>query len=156
MILRMGNDHTNGTTPGKLAPLSSFADNDYALGMLVEGVSKSGFWPSTAIFVIEDDAQNGPDHVDSHRSPMLAISPYTHRGIIDSSMYNQSSIMRTMELILGMRPHDALRRRRAAADRRFRRHAQQCAVHGRNAAHFAHHEESGALGNRRALRADGF
>ena len=54
--------------------------------------------------MIEDDAQNGPDHVDSHRSPMLAISPYTQRGIIDSSMYNQSSILRTMELILGMRP----------------------------------------------------
>src|SRR5579862_428208 len=104
MIMRMGNDHTNGTTPGKLAPLSLFADNDYALGMIVEGVSKSRFWPHTAIFVIEDDAQNGPDHVDSHRSPMLAISPYTQRGIIDSSMYNQSSVLRTMELILGMRP----------------------------------------------------
>jgi YVTN family beta-propeller protein len=104
MILRMGNDHTNGTAPGKLAPLALFADNDYALGMIVEGVSKSRFWPKTAIFVIEDDAQNGPDHVDSHRSPMLAISPYTHRGIIDSTMYNQSSIMRTMELILGLRP----------------------------------------------------
>ena len=72
--------------------------------MMVEGVSKSRFWPSTAIFVIEDDAQNGPDHVDSHRSPMLAISPYTQRGIIDSTMYNQSSVLRTMELILGMRP----------------------------------------------------
>jgi len=104
MILRLGNDHTNGTTPGKIAPLSCFADNDYALGMIVEGVSKSKFWPSTAIFVIEDDAQNGPDHVDSHRSPMLAISPYTHRGVIDSTMYNQSSVLRTMELILGMRP----------------------------------------------------
>ena len=104
MILRLGNDHTNGTTAGKLAPLSLFADNDYALGMIVEGVSRSRFWSKTAIFVIEDDAQNGPDHVDSHRSPMLAISPYTHRGIIDSTMYNQSSILRTMELILGMRP----------------------------------------------------
>jgi len=104
MILRLGNDHTNGTTPGKIAPLSHFADNDYALGMIVEGVSKSRFWAKTAIFVIEDDAQNGPDHVDSHRSPMLAISPYTRRGIIDSSMYNQSSVMRTMELILGLRP----------------------------------------------------
>jgi len=104
MILRLGNDHTNGTTPGKIAPLSEFADNDYALGLIVEGVSKSRFWPKTAIFVIEDDAQNGPDHVDSHRSPMLAISPYTRRGIIDSTMYNQSSILRTMELILGMRP----------------------------------------------------
>jgi YVTN family beta-propeller protein len=104
MILRLGNDHTNGTTPGKIAPLSHFADNDYALGMIVEGVSKTSFWSKTAIFVIEDDAQNGPDHVDSHRSPMLAISPYTHRGVIDSSMYNQSSVMRTMELILGLRP----------------------------------------------------
>ncbi len=104
MILRLGNDHTNGTTPNKLAPLSLFADNDYALGMIVDAVSHSQFWPSTAIFVIEDDAQNGPDHVDSHRSPMLAISPYTERGIVDSTMYNQSSILRTLELILGMRP----------------------------------------------------
>jgi DNA-binding beta-propeller fold protein YncE len=104
MIVRLGNDHTNGATAGKLSPLSSFADNDYALGQIVEGVSKSRFWAKTAIFAIEDDAQNGPDHVDSHRSVMLAISPYTHRGIVDSSMYNQSSIMRTMELILGLRP----------------------------------------------------
>ncbi len=104
MILRLGNDHTNGTTAGRLAPTSLFADNDYALGLIVEGVSKSRFWPKTAIFVIEDDAQNGPDHVDSHRSPMLAISPYTRRGVIDSTMYNQSSVLRTMELILGMRP----------------------------------------------------
>jgi DNA-binding beta-propeller fold protein YncE len=104
MIVRLGNDHTNGTTAGKLTPLALFADNDYALGMIVEGVSKSRFWGSTAIFAIEDDAQNGPDHVDSHRSVMLAISPFTHRGVIDSSMYNQSSVMRTMELILGLRP----------------------------------------------------
>jgi len=72
--------------------------------MIVEGVSKSRFWSSTAIFAMEDDAQNGPDHVDSHRSVMLAISPFTHRGAIDSAMYNQSSVMRTMELILGLRP----------------------------------------------------
>jgi hypothetical protein len=104
MIVRLGNDHTAGTTPGKIAPLSMFADNDSALGMIVEGVSKSRFWSSTAVFVIEDDAQNGPDHVDSHRSVLLAISPYTRRGIIDSSFYNQSSVMRTMELILGLRP----------------------------------------------------
>ncbi len=104
MILRLGNDHTSGTAPGKLTPQSLFADNDYALGQIVEGVSKSRFWPSTAIFSIEDDAQDGPDHVDSHRSVMLAISPYTRRGIVDSTMYNQSSVMRTMELILGLRP----------------------------------------------------
>jgi hypothetical protein len=81
-----------------------FADNDAALGQLVEGVSKSKFWAQTAIFVMEDDAQDGPDHVDSHRSVMLALSPYTRRGIIDSSMYNQASVIRTMELILGIRP----------------------------------------------------
>jgi DNA-binding beta-propeller fold protein YncE len=104
MIVRLGNDHTNGTTSGKLTPLSLFADNDYALGLIVEGVSKSRFWSKTAIFSIEDDAQDGPDHVDSHRSVMLAISPYTRRGIVDSTMYNQSSVMRTMELILGLRP----------------------------------------------------
>ncbi|SRR5579875_520065 len=104
MILRLGNDHTNGTTPGKLAPRALFADNDYALGMIVDGVSHSRFWPRTAIFVVEDDAQNGPDHVDSHRSVMLAISPYTRRGIIDSTFYNTTSILRTMELILGLRP----------------------------------------------------
>ncbi len=104
IIMRLGNDHTSGTSANHIAPLSSFADNDYALGMVVEGVSKSKFWAKTAIFVIEDDAQNGPDHVDSHRSPMFALSPYTRRGIIDSSMYNQSSVLRTMELILGLRP----------------------------------------------------
>ncbi len=104
MIVRLGNDHTNGATAGKLSPISLFADNDYALGLIVEGVSKSRFWAKTAIFAIEDDAQNGPDHVDSHRSVMLAVSPYTRRGMVDSSMYNQSSIMRTMELILGLRP----------------------------------------------------
>lgn len=104
MVVRLPNDHTNGTTPGKLTPLALFADNDYALGMIVQGISKSRFWASTAIFSIEDDAQDGPDHVDSHRSVLLAVSPYTHRGIIDSTMYNQSSVMRTMELILGLRP----------------------------------------------------
>ncbi|HLK20610.1 MAG TPA: alkaline phosphatase family protein, partial [Bryobacteraceae bacterium] len=104
MILRLGNDHTSGTQPGKIAPLSSFADNDYALGMIVEGISRSRFWQSTAIFVLEDDAQNGPDHIDSHRSPAFLISPYTRRGVIDSTMYNTTSMLRTMELIVGLRP----------------------------------------------------
>ena len=104
MFMRLGNDHTNGTAPGKIAPLSSFADNDYALGMIAEGVSKSKFWKSTAIFVLEDDAQNGPDHIDSHRSPAYILSPYTHTGTIDSAMYNTTSMLRTMELILHLRP----------------------------------------------------
>jgi hypothetical protein len=104
ITMRLGNDHTNGTTAGKLAPLSYAADNDYALGMLVEGVSKSRFWSSTAIFVLEDDAQNGPDHVDSHRSPAFLISSYTKRHFVDGTMYNTTSMLRTIELILGMRP----------------------------------------------------
>jgi YVTN family beta-propeller protein len=104
IVLRLPNDHTSGTTPGKIAPLSAFADNDAALGTIVEAVSRSKFWSKTAIFVLEDDAQDGPDHVDSHRSIMLAISPYTRRGMVDSSMYNTASVLRTMELILGLRP----------------------------------------------------
>jgi len=104
IFMRLGNDHTSGTTPGKIAPLSAFADNDYALGMLVEGVSRSKFWANTAIFVLEDDAQNGPDHIDSHRSVAFVISPYTHTGAVNSSMYNTTSVLRTMELILQLRP----------------------------------------------------
>jgi DNA-binding beta-propeller fold protein YncE len=104
MFMRLGNDHTSATAPGKIAPLAAFADNDYALGMIVEGVSRSKFWGSTAIFVLEDDAQDGPDHVDSHRSPAFIISPYTRRGTIDSNMYNTTSMLRSMELILHLRP----------------------------------------------------
>jgi DNA-binding beta-propeller fold protein YncE len=104
MIMRLPNDHTNGTAAGKLAPLSSFADNDYALGMIVEGMSRSKFWNSSAIFVVEDDSQNGPDHVDSHRAPAYLLSPYTHTGKVDSTMYNTTSVLRTMELILHLRP----------------------------------------------------
>jgi hypothetical protein len=80
------------------------ADNDLALGMVVEAVSRSKFWPKTAIFVIEDDAQNGPDHVDCHRTVALVISPYCKRGSVDSTMYSTSSMLRTMELILGLKP----------------------------------------------------
>ena len=108
-IVRMGNDHTQGTAAGKLTPLSYNADNDYAVGMLVDAVSHSNAWASTAIFIIEDDAQNGPDHVDSHRAPVWVISPFTHRGMTDSTMYNQTSVLRTMELILGHAPYDSLR-----------------------------------------------
>ncbi len=104
IFMRLGNDHTSGTTPGKIAPLSSVADNDYALGMIVEAVSHSRFWATTAIFVLEDDAQNGPDHVDSHRSPAFVISAYSKRHAVDSSMYNTTSVLRTIELVLGLNP----------------------------------------------------
>jgi YVTN family beta-propeller protein len=104
MVMRLGNDHTNGTAAGRLSPTSLAADNDYALGMIVEALSKSKFWSSVGIFVLEDDAQNGPDHVDSHRSLALVISPYTRRHMVDGTMYNTTSMLRTMELLLGMHP----------------------------------------------------
>jgi hypothetical protein len=80
------------------------AEHDYALGRLVEGVSKSKFWPQTAIFIVEDDAQDGADHVDSHRSPAFVISPYARRGFVDTTFYSTPSVLRTIELILGLRP----------------------------------------------------
>jgi len=104
LILRLGNDHTSGTTAGRIAPRSAVADNDYALGQIVDACSRSRFWSRMAIFVLEDDAQNGPDHVDSHRAPAFVLSPYTRGGRIDSSMYNTTSMLRTMELILGLQP----------------------------------------------------
>ncbi len=103
-IVRLPNDHTAGTRIGKPTPTAMVADNDLALGMLVEGVSQSKFWKETAIFVIQDDTQNGADHVDAHRSVALVISPYTKRKFVDSTMYSTSSMLRTMELILGMKP----------------------------------------------------
>jgi YVTN family beta-propeller protein len=104
LLVRMGNDHTSGTAAGRIAPQSQVADNDYALGMIVEGVSKSRFWTSTLICVLEDDAQNGADHVDSHRSPAFLISSFVKRKTVDSTMYNTASMLRTMELVLGLRP----------------------------------------------------
>ncbi len=104
MIVSLGEDHTTGTTVGTFTPQACVASNDLALGRLVEGVSKSKAWPATAIFVIEDDAQNGPDHVDAHRTVGLVISPYTKRGHVDSTQYATVSMIRTMELILGLPP----------------------------------------------------
>ena len=103
-ILRLPNDHTSGTRIGKPTPTAQVADNDLALGMVIEGLSESKFWESTAVFVIEDDAQNGPDHVDAHRVVALVISPYTKHKHVDSTMYSTASMLRTMELILGLKP----------------------------------------------------
>jgi DNA-binding beta-propeller fold protein YncE len=103
-ILRLPSDHTHGTSVGFPTPTAYAGDNDLALGQIVEAVSHSKFWPQTAIFVVEDDAQNGPDHVDAHRTTAYVISPYTKRGVVDSTMYSTSSMLRTMELILGLKP----------------------------------------------------
>jgi phospholipase C len=103
-IVRLPNDHTSGTKVGKPTPTAAVGDNDLALGRIVEAVSQSKFWNDTAIFVVEDDAQNGPDHVEAHRTVALVISPYMRRGAVDSSMYSTTSMLRTMELILGLKP----------------------------------------------------
>jgi YVTN family beta-propeller protein len=104
MIMLLPNDHTSGTRPGMPVPKAMVADNDLALGRIVEAVSKSRFWSDTVIFVTEDDPQAGLDHVDGHRTVGLVISPYTRRGAVIHTDYNQVSMIRTMELILGL-PH---------------------------------------------------
>ncbi len=104
MVMSLGEDHTHGLTPGAFTPIAEVASNDQALGNIVQAVSRSKFWKETAIFVIEDDAQNGPDHVDAHRTVGLVISPWVKRGVVDSTMYTTSSYVRTMELILGLPP----------------------------------------------------
>lgn len=102
--VRLGNDHTSGARIGAPTPAAHVADNDLALGQFVEHLSKSPIWKESAVFVLEDDAQNGADHVDAHRSPALVISPYTKRKYIDHTMYSTSGMLRTMELILGLPP----------------------------------------------------
>ncbi|MBV8077140.1 MAG: bifunctional YncE family protein/alkaline phosphatase family protein [Planctomycetaceae bacterium] len=104
VIMRLPNDHTAGTTPGKPTVTAYVADNDLALGRVVEGLTKSRFWKHLAIFVVEDDAQNGSDHVDAHRTVALVLSPYVRRKSVDSTMYSTSSMLRTIELCLGLEP----------------------------------------------------
>ncbi|MBX7246821.1 MAG: bifunctional YncE family protein/alkaline phosphatase family protein [Candidatus Sumerlaeaceae bacterium] len=103
-IVRLPNDHTAGTSRKMRTPRAFVAQNDLALGQIIEGLSHSSFWPNMAIFVLEDDAQNGPDHVDAHRSIFFVASPYAKRGIVEHTMYSTTSVLRTMELILGLRP----------------------------------------------------
>jgi YVTN family beta-propeller protein len=104
-IVRIGGNHTQGTRPGAPTPRAHVAENDLAVGRLVEAVSHSErYWKETAIFIIEDDAQNGPDHVDAHRSIAFVASPYTKRRYVDSTMYTTSGMLRTMELIVGLPP----------------------------------------------------
>ena len=105
MVMALSEDHTSGTRPGAFTPQACVASNDLALGKIVEACSRSKFWNEMAIFVIEDDAQNGPDHVDAHRTVGLVISPYTRRGgAVDSTFYTTCSMLRTMEMVLGLPP----------------------------------------------------
>ncbi len=102
VMIILPNDHTEGTSPGWCVPRACVADNDLALGKLVEGFSRSRFWKDMAIMVVEDDAQDGVDHIDGHRTVALAISPYTRRGIVDSTIYTQPGMVKTIELMLGL------------------------------------------------------
>lgn len=104
ITLLLPNDHTAGLSPNRPTPQAYCADNDLAVGRIVEAISKSRFWAKTAIFVIEDDPQSGYDHVDGHRSTCLVISPYVRRGEVVSKFYNGTSVLHTMELILGIPP----------------------------------------------------
>lgn len=104
IIMLLPNDHTSGTSPGLPTPRAAVADNDLALGQIVEAISQSKFWSETCIFVTEDDPQAGLDHVDGHRTVAMVISPYTKRGQVISTYYSQINMVRTMENILGIPP----------------------------------------------------
>ncbi len=102
--LRFINDHTEGQRLGRPTPFAHVADNDLAVGMFIEYLSKSPIWKETAIFIVEDDAQNGPDHVDAHRTTAYVAGGFVKRKFIDHTMYSTSSMLRTIELILGLPP----------------------------------------------------
>jgi len=102
--LRFINDHTEGLAHDRPTPFSHVADNDWAVGLFIEHLSKSKIWKESAVFIVEDDAQNGPDHVDAHRTTAYVAGGFVKRGYVDHTMYATSSILRTIELILGMPP----------------------------------------------------
>ncbi len=104
VILWLPRDHTQGRVASRPTPRAMVADNDLALGQIVERLTRSAAWPALALFVLEDDAQNGPDHVDAHRSVLLLASPYARSGVVDSTLYTTSSVVRSIELILGLAP----------------------------------------------------
>jgi YVTN family beta-propeller protein len=99
LVITLNSDHTNGTRPGSPTPRAMVADDDVALGRIVEAVSKSKYWPKSLILVVEDDAQDGIDHVDGHRTVALAIGPHVRRGAVDSTHYNHTSMVRTIQEI---------------------------------------------------------
>ena len=109
--LCLTSDHTRGTQPGFRTPTSMMADSDLAIGQLVDTISHSSIWSSSAIFIVEDDSQDGADHVDAHRIPVALVSPYAKHGAIIHTRYDLLSVVRSVELIVGLRPlslNDAL------------------------------------------------
>src|SRR5512137_225843 len=107
-ILCLPDDHTRGTKAGLPTPAAQVADNDLAFAQIVEALSHSPFWKETCIFAIEDDPQAGWDHVSGYRTTAYVVSPYTKRGAVVSTQYNQTSLLRTMELMLGLPPMNQL------------------------------------------------
>ena len=101
-FLILPSDHTQGMLAGWCAPKACVADNDLALGRIVEALSHSTFWATMAILVVEDDAQDGVDHIDGHRTVAMVASPYARRKVIDSTFYSQPSMVKTIELMLGL------------------------------------------------------
>ena len=102
--IRFSNDHTSGQKKGKFTPIAAVGDNDLAVGRFLEHLSNSPIWKESVVFILEDDAQNGPDHIDAHRSPVYLAGPYVKRNAVIHSMYSTSGVLRTMELILGLPP----------------------------------------------------
>jgi hypothetical protein len=107
-VMRLPNDHTNGASQGMPSPQFYVADNDYAVGLICEAVSSSPYWHDTAIIFVEDDAQDGPDHVDAHRSPALIVSAYNRPGALVHTFHTTVSLIRTIELLLGIAPMNQL------------------------------------------------
>ena len=103
-IIWMPDDHTAGIGTGAPNPVAEVADNDLAVGRIINTISHSSIWKSSVVFVVEDDAQNGIDHVDGHRAPLMIASPYAKRGIVDNSYYTQLNVVKTIEQILGVAP----------------------------------------------------
>ena len=104
IVMSLPEDHTHGTRPGIPSPKACVASNDLAVGMILERISHSKYWSELALFIIEDDAQDGADHVDARRTVGLVASPYCKRGVVDSTLYTTSSMLRTIELLLGLQP----------------------------------------------------
>lgn len=102
--IRMSNNHTEGLRLGRPTPFAHVADNDLAVGLLIEHLSRSPVWKESVVFIVEDDAQNGPDHVDAHRTTAFVAGPFVKRHFVDHTMYSTSSMLRTIELILGLPP----------------------------------------------------
>jgi len=102
--VRICNDHTSGQHKGAISPIAAVGDNDLAIGRFIEHLSKSPVWKESVVFILEDDAQNGPDHVDAHRSPVFVAGPYVKRNAVIHGMYSTSGVLRTIELILGLPP----------------------------------------------------